>query len=378
MNKLNTHNIPKDILMGFTAFAVMFSFGLSFCYIAKLPLICAFYSVILCSVLSLGFKDKILAADGFLLMPILLCLGTVNSAFLPVVTMLGGFIFFILKKIFKGKALSQSVLAGAVISLALLVTVMLTNIYFGIGAGGNTAPEMLASYRSNGFHPDFRGLLYGTITLFLMITYPFKFKKLSKIVPGEFVTLLLPLILNLFLNPRKSTTTVTETNFSFPVSTDYTLLNFDALSDVTPAEILTLLKGALFLGVILFVFSNNIKKENNTVCYGNACGVLTGIPTLLKPIKNYSVISCITAIVLSGICVFAIPQIIGRIPSYCTGSMMIVSAWQHLNTKAIRSTFKSRKLKNVLIFFLAAVSFILFDSTVASLFVLVIGGVIHD
>ena len=59
------------------------------------------------------------------------------------------------------------------------MTILQTNNYFGINATGVSAVDMLLSYRSFGFHANWRTVLYGTIVLVLMITYPRKFKKAS-------------------------------------------------------------------------------------------------------------------------------------------------------------------------------------------------------
>ena len=91
-------------------------------------------------------------------------------------------IYILLKKFLNERQSPDHIVAGISLGLCIGATILLTNSYFGIGATSATPLEMLKSYRSLGFHPHFMGLLTGTITLFTMITYPFKFKKLSKIL----------------------------------------------------------------------------------------------------------------------------------------------------------------------------------------------------
>ena len=88
--------------------------------------------------------------------------------------------FVALSKKFKNYKLNTAVKSALSLSLAFSVTALLTTHYFGIGAEGFTVIEILKTYRSLGFHPNWRGVFYGTITLFCMITYPFKFKKANK------------------------------------------------------------------------------------------------------------------------------------------------------------------------------------------------------
>ncbi len=100
--------------------------------------------------------------------------------------------------------------AGFSLATALTVTVLLTTHYFGIGASGNTVKEMIASYLSLGFHPNWRGVLYGTIVMVVMLTFPRKFKKFCKIIKAPFIAIIITLILNLFLNPSDMPTAIRE------------------------------------------------------------------------------------------------------------------------------------------------------------------------
>ncbi len=119
---------------------------------------------------------------------------------------------------FSGKKFSISsnpVTAGFSLATALTVTVLLTTYYFGIGASGNNVKEMIASYLSLGFHPNWRGVLYGTIVMVIMITFPRKFKNFCKTVKAPFIAIIVTLLLNFFLNPSYMPTSITEiSNFS--------------------------------------------------------------------------------------------------------------------------------------------------------------------
>ena len=59
------------------------------------------------------------------------------------------------------------------------MTILQTNNYFGINATGVSAVDMLLSYRSFGFHANWRTVLYGTIVLVLMITYRVNLKSFT-------------------------------------------------------------------------------------------------------------------------------------------------------------------------------------------------------
>ncbi len=117
---------------------------------------------------------------------------------------------------------SDSPIASAFsLATALTVTVLLTTHYFGIGASGANVREMISSYLSLGFHPNWRGVLYGTIVMVIMITFPRKFKKFCSVVKAPFIAIGVTLILNLFLNPPDMKTAITEIgNFSDAIFPD--------------------------------------------------------------------------------------------------------------------------------------------------------------
>ncbi len=113
------------------------------------------------------------------------------------------------------KIRNNAVTAGFSLATALTVTVLLTTYYFGIGASGNNVREMIASYLSLGFHPNWRGVLYGTIVMVIMLTFPRKFKKFCTTVKAPFIAIVVTLILNCFLNPSDMPTAISEIgNFS--------------------------------------------------------------------------------------------------------------------------------------------------------------------
>lgn len=114
---------------------------------------------------------------------------------------------FVSKKL---KISSNSVTAGFSLATALTVTVLLTTHYFGIGATGNNVKDMIASYLSLGFHPNWRGVLYGTVVMVIMITFPRKFKSFCKTVRAPFIAIIFTLVLNCFLNPSYMPTAINE------------------------------------------------------------------------------------------------------------------------------------------------------------------------
>ncbi len=174
-----------------------------------------FYSVIL-TALALAFYFA--KSDGKKIMPVFVAFLTVmfisntfggTAIFVSLVTVgVLSAVYCFLPKQFQ--IIGNPVTAGFSLATAMTVTVLLTNYYFGIGASGNNVREMIASYLSLGFHPNWRGVLYGTVVMVIMITFPRKFKKFCGIVKAPFIAIVVTLILNIFLNPSDMPTAISE------------------------------------------------------------------------------------------------------------------------------------------------------------------------
>jgi len=99
---------------------------------------------------------------------------------------------------------------GLSLGAALTITMHQAAGYFATGAFGGSMPELLASYRMFGFHPNWRTVLFSTIMMVVLITWPRKFPKLSKTLPAGFVGIVATTALNLLLNPVAARTVVPE------------------------------------------------------------------------------------------------------------------------------------------------------------------------
>ena len=335
---LSKQNIKTDILSGLTGAMLLGSYALCAAAAVGLGLWNVFFCVVICSVFSVKLENKIYAPDVFLLIPVHYVISECSSYYLPICIVGGVIIYYLLSKVIKRNHRINSIVAWATLILALVATVILTNLYFGIGASGSTAIEMLKSYRSLGFHPHFRGLLYGTITLFAMITYPFKFRKLNKTLPAEFMTLLVPLILNLFLNPDREFTTVNETQ-SFSLNALPYNIPSDISTTLEKASILPIILGCLYFGFVLFLRSNEQNASRNALT-NLANGVTSFLPARQFDITSYSLISAIVTIAVSGAVIYFFPVVLERIPMHCVGALLIVSAWQQVPYKNLSLLFK--------------------------------------
>ncbi len=248
-------------------------------------------------------------------------------------------VFYYLPKQFSIR--QNPVTAGIMISTALTVTVMLTTHYFGIGAIGNNVKEMIASYLSLGFHPNWRGVLYGTVVMVIMITFPRKFKTFCNTVKSSFIALAVTLVLNLFLNPPSMKTAINEIGNSFSYSGN------EAFAFILNPDFN--ISGALLCGIALFFVCNYALSENridketcrltalSNLCFGTLGGIL-----FPYGIKNKKLIpSGIFAALLCAAVLLCSSKVIDRIPVHSLAVVMIVGAWESVKWSEIKKAFSS-------------------------------------
>ncbi len=239
-------------------------------------------------------------------------------------------------------ALYSPFTSAVMLSTALTVTVLFTTDYFGIGAEGNTVTEMLSSYRSLGFHPNWRGVLYGTIVMVIMITFPRKFKKFCKTVNASFIALALTLILNLFLNPPYMKTAINEIGAS-SLSISSSIIAPNLLEFGKPDILAAVLSGiAMVIPCLFILMSNNAKKKDyiaggvSNCIFGFACSL--PVPELNKKEKISSGITAAAIIAL----IFVLgASLIERIPVHSCAVVLIVGAWQSISGLKLKNTFSN-------------------------------------
>ena len=253
------------------------------------------------------------------------------------------------------------VAGGFTIGAALVMTILQTNNYFGINATGVSAVDMLLSYRSFGFHANWRTVLYGTIVLVLMITYPRKFKTLHKKVPAQFVSLVIALGLHLCLVPSAADSPVLEVGaFSHTLSGSGGIL-FGGFS-ITPAG--GLIVSTIAIALAILVCSGNARAEKRERP-GKA--LLLGAGNMLLPLfggmpvgavqeKNEKVtrIAPLFSSALMLLAILLLGGIFERIPLSVLAVILIVTMWEKLDFKALKTVFGGKRPVPVLLFFLCA------------------------
>lgn len=251
--------------------------------------------------------------------------------------------------------------SGIMLGTALTATVLFTTDYFGIGATGETVTEMIKSYISLGFHPNWRGVLYGTIVMVIMITFPRKFKKLSKTVSAAFIAIAATLILNLFLNPSFMPTSIIE------IEKGSFIFSYFMEQYAPDKNILRILLCGFALFVNFF-YAASKSSENEKDFYSNgiinaACSGIFGFPLPYGTNRNKNTLlpRCIaTGIVLILFALFG--DYFSRIPLHSCAVVVIVGAWQNVKWAELKKAFSG--IIPILTFTVSIVSCLIFDLTI--------------
>ncbi len=362
VQKSTTNSSIKQAGFGLTAFMQTVAFSVCFAAVTGQGLISALVCIISCAAFSLITTDNICTPTPLLIVPFFfVCENTSPlGAFISIST--GAMVFLLINKLITRKRnIPDHIIASTMLGLCIGATIILTNSYFGIGAFGATPLEMLKSYRSLGFHPHFMGLLTGTITLFTMITYPFKFRKLSKIIPASFITIAIPYILNLWLNPSVKYTAINEAVTLTPLQN---IQISDIFSLPTKENIFIIIEGGIAFLWLFIVMSDTIKKQKLQIC-----NIFSPFPTTATPITHYGLLSAIIVITLTILSFALLPLVFTRLPVHSAGAMLIVAAWQGIPYKKIATSFKNKEKRtaNLICFFICAISFIVFNVYIATL-----------
>ncbi len=340
------NNIKGEFLSGLIACGYIIPLSAAFASVTGQGLWAVLLCCAACALFSIKNKNGILIPD-IRFIALLLCFSyNIPQINLYISVISGGLLFCLAKKLNIRQTHTHEALTAISLCLAISSTVLLTNTYFGIGAFGGSTVEMLKAYRYLGFHPNFMGLLTGTITLFTMITYPFKFKKLSKYISPHFITLAIPFILNLFLNPDSTLTNIDEAAF----------LTFNNTPSVSfeLSDILETLAYSILIGEFLHFYNSN---ESYSLGVSH---IFSPFPLRREEINNYGVISAFIVLLITSATAIFIPEIYTRLPLHSIGAMLIVYAWQNVPYKYFKEVFKHKK--RTIFVLISVILFFIFDS----------------
>ena len=360
----NKEEMQKDLLQGFCA--ALYIFPLSLC-VGVLSGIGVFGGAVA------GVAGCLLNAVGgvsftpcwMLFMPAFFVIKEFGTGFAFASMLIGAVLFAVLQTVLQKKkirlSMTDSAVAGLALGAAFLATVILTKDYFGIAASGNTAMEMLRSYRSNGFHANWRGVLYGTITLVIMITWPRKFKTFKKYIPAPFAALVIPLVINMLLNYEAYRTPVYETG-------TYSLQDLSRLFDFSANTHAWWLLPVVGLGFCVCFFAAALFRHSDSGAAQSVSHLVTSAVCLPLTPYEYSSKSVFGGLIGVGTVVLlaCFSPLISRVPTHSMAVVLITLGWQSVPWGKIKRSFQGG-IKDILSLVLCFVCFVFADPVLAFL-----------
>lgn len=247
----------------------------------------------------------------------------------------GVFAFFLslLPQDTRKRLFTPSVLAGFWLSAALATTALQTTNYFGIGAVGGTVPQIMADYVSLGFHPNWRGVLYGTIVMVVLITYPRKFKQFSKKLSAAFVALAVTLPLHWLLVPHAAGSPVDEIG-AFSLGS---FLDGAWLAGEIPTSAIPMILCAGLSLALLMTWELPEKPIQGLSVASMGCGALGGVPVCTDGTPRTVLSAVVCAVGTAAL--YLVPGL-SRMPVHALAVVLIVTGWQKVPWGAIAHAFK--------------------------------------
>ena len=215
----------------------------------------------------------------------------INIAFLAALIIFTAPAFLIFKKLnVKKKFVPLAIIAP------IYATILLTNEYFGIGSYGSTCYEMIRNYLSLGFHPNWSGILYGTIVMVIIITTPRKFK-------GKVTTLSAALF-----------------GLSIATALDIIIIRNKKFGPIREINIFTAAKGIVSLP--------NTDEIAISLILGILCAMLLALHFLnVKKAPESKILTALSVIF------FIVALILGRMPAAALACAIITAGWQGIKIK---------------------------------------------
>lgn len=310
---------------------------------------------IMTAVVSLLFSRRI-SFPGFLLIYLsftaVAFTGTFGAALSGLVA---GVIVIFSEKLLKkygGIKIPDSVAGGLMLGTAFSLTALFTTHYFGIGASGRTVIEIIGDYVSRGFHANWRGVLYGTITMVIMITFPRAFKKTGKWLNAALLSLIVTSFMTYLLNPSYMPTAINEIGAYSPSD----IFRFPAFEGFRASFLPFCFINAVAIAlVIISAMRSSESRSCNSAGAGNIISSVFGgvafAPGKDTPECGFPArITAIAVIIILYFCGMA-----ERIPIHSLAVVIIVGAWQWVDWHRIATGFREKKY-GIILFIVSAAS----------------------
>lgn len=384
----NSAKLLKDLMAGLTVAAVALplalAFGVSSGADAASGMITAIFAGIIIGLLS-GASYQISGPTGA--MAAILISVSAKYGLQGVLTagLLSGLLLLIMALLKVGKLVSfipVPVITGFTSGIAIIIALGQVDNFFGTTSKGENALAKLWSYTYLGFHPNKMALLFGILTIAIMLLYP---KKWSNYLPASLIAIVIAVIVNFIINPNASTSSVAEVG-AIPQTliTKHSLL----LTGIDFDHLMTLLEPAFSIAALGLIESllcgasaGTMKGERlNSTRELVAQGIGNILIPLFGGIPATAAIARTSVVIKSGgqtrlasvfhsitllLSMFLLGGIMSRIPLAALAGVLIVTAYKMNDWGEIRELFSKKLTQSIIQFLCTMIATVVFDLAIA-------------
>lgn len=379
----NGSRLGKDMMAGVTVAAVALplalAFGVSSGATAAAGLVTAIIGGIVISALS-GASFQISGPTGAMT-AILVTLaaqygmqGILTACFMAGVILIGAGILKLGRMIYY---IPSSVITGFTSGIALIIALGQLDNFFGVTSKGDLAIVKLASYFTDGFHPDIKTMAFGVAVIVIMLIWP---KKLNARFPSSLAALIFVLAANYFLQFDVAVVGDVPKSIILDERLSFAEFNISHLRELfIPAFSIAAL--GMIESLLCGASAGKMKKEEmdadrELVAQGIGNIVIPlfgGVPATAAIARTSVAIKAGGQTRLTGIfhavflllSMFILAPVMSAIPLSALAGVLIVTAWRMNDWENIHFIFDHRFKSGMMKFFITMIATVVFDLTQA-------------
>lgn len=379
----NGSRLGKDMMAGVTVAAVALplalAFGVSSGATAAAGLVTAIIGGIVISALS-GASFQISGPTGAMT-AILVTLaaqygmqGILTACFMAGIILIGAGILKLGRMIYY---IPSSVITGFTSGIALIIALGQLDNFFGVTSKGDLAIVKLASYFTDGFHPDIKTMAFGVAVIVIMLIWP---KKLNVRFPSSLAALIIVLAANYFLQFDVAVVGDVPKSIILDERLSFAEFNISHLRELfIPAFSIAAL--GMIESLLCGASAGKMKKEEmdadrELVAQGIGNIVIPlfgGVPATAAIARTSVAIKAGGQTRLTGIfhavflllSMFILAPVMSAIPLSALAGVLIVTAWRMNDWENIHFIFDHRFKSGMMKFFITMIATVVFDLTQA-------------
>lgn len=379
----NGSRLGKDMMAGVTVAAVALplalAFGVSSGATAAAGLVTAIIGGIMISALS-GASFQISGPTGAMT-AILVTLaaqygmqGILTACFMAGAILIGAGILKLGRMIYY---IPSSVITGFTSGIALIIALGQLDNFFGVTSKGDLAIVKLASYFTDGFHPDIKTMAFGVAVIVIMLIWP---KKLNARFPSSLAALIIVLAANYFLQFDVAVVGDVPKSIILDERLSFAEFNISHLRELfIPAFSIAAL--GMIESLLCGASAGKMKKEEmdadrELVAQGIGNIVIPlfgGVPATAAIARTSVAIKAGGQTRLTGIfhavflllSMFILAPVMSAIPLSALAGVLIVTAWRMNDWENIHFIFDHRFKSGMMKFFITMIATVVFDLTQA-------------